>query len=68
MALNALLCAAFAWGSLGIISGMLSAESLRSGYSVRVEAEFRIPDDVGNKLLGILVNGNDALVEMTSSD
>ena len=66
-ALNTLLRAACAQGSLGIISGMLSAESLHSGYSVRVVVEFGIPDDVGNELLGILVDGNDASVDTIDS-
>ena len=68
MALNTLLHTAFAHGSLGIISGTLSAESLCSGYSVRVEVEFGIPDDVGNELLGILFDGNDGAVRTTSAE
>ena len=46
MVLNTLTRAALANGFLGIISGMLSAKSLRSGYSVRVEMEYRILDNM----------------------
>ena len=69
MALKALTCAALADSSLGIIGGMLSAELLCSSYSVRVEIEYRIPDDVGNELLGILLDGSNAAmpVDISSS-
>ena len=66
-ALKTLTHAALADGSLGIISGMLSAELLHSSYSVRVEIEYRILDNVGNELLGILVDGNNGSMDITGS-
>lgn len=67
VALNALFRAVFACSSLGIISGTLSAESLHSGYSVRAVVEFGIPDDVGNELLGILIDSSDVLIDINNS-
>ena len=60
VALNTHIHTALASGSLGIIGGTLNAESLCSGYSVRVEMKFKISNDAGNELLGVLFDGGDA--------
>ena len=66
--LNGHVHAALASGSLGIIGVTLSAELLCSGYSVRVEMEFRISDDVGNEFLGILFDGEDVTFPLDTNN
>lgn len=67
VALNTHIHAALASGSLGIISGTLNAESLHPGYSVRVEMEFKISDDVNYELLGILFDRDDRALPVDSN-
>ena len=46
--------------TLGITSGTLNARSFCSNSSVRVEMEFQITDEQGDKLIGVLSNRDNA--------
>ena len=67
VALNTHIHAALASGSLGIIGGTLNAELLHPGYSVRVEMEFKISDDVNYELLGILFDRDNRALPVDSN-
>ena len=58
--LNSLLHNALMCSFLGVIGEILSAGSLHSDFSIRVEMEFPISNSDGEKLLGALFNGDDS--------